>query len=166
MSVEIVKSKIEEWLQPVLNEKNLFLVEIRFILGRKLEVYIDSDEGIHIDDCASISRFLENHLDGSGLVPDNYILEVSSPGMDNPLKVPRQYKRRIGRILEIAKNDGTMIEAQLMEADDEKIKLQEVREEKNKNKKNKNNIQPEEPLKEYVLNYDEIKRAVLQFKFS
>ncbi len=165
MSVETVNSKIEEWLQPVLNEKNLFLVEIRFILGRKLEVYIDSDTGIHIDDCASTSRFLESHLDGSGLVPDNYILEVSSPGMDNPLKVPRQYKRRIGRILEIVKNDGTMFEAQLMEADNEKIKLQEVREEKKKNKKNKNNIQAEEPLKEYILNYDEIKKAVLQFKF-
>ena len=149
----------------MLNEKNLFLVEIRFILGRKLEVYIDSDTGIHIDDCASTSRFLESHLDGSGLVPDNYILEVSSPGMDNPLKVPRQYKRRIGRILEIVKNDGTMFEAQLMEADNEKIKLQEVREEKKKNKKNKNNIQAEEPLKEYILNYDEIKKAVLQFKF-
>ena len=123
MSVETVNSKIEEWLQPVLNEKNLFLVEIRFVLGRKLEVYIDSDQGIHIDDCASISRFLEGHLDGSGLVPDNYILEVSSPGMDNPLKVPRQYKRRIGRILEVVKNDGTMFEAQLTEADNEKIKL-------------------------------------------
>ena len=101
-----------------------------FRWGVRIEVYVDSDTGIHIDDCAAISRFLEGHLDGSGIVPDNYILEVSSPGMSNPLMLPRQYKKRIGRILEVVKTDGTLIEARLEEADDEKIKLREVLPEK------------------------------------
>src|SRR5581483_6986185 len=119
MNFDTVKSHIEGWIKPALNEKNLFLVDIKFSMGRKIEVYIDSDEGVHIDDCAEISRFLEKHLDGSGIVPTNYILEVSSPGMSNPLKVPRQYKKRLGRMLEVVKTDGTRLEAQLVSADDE-----------------------------------------------
>ena len=166
MNFELVKQKIEGWLQPLLEEKNLFLVDIRFSMGRRIELYADSDTGIHIDDCAIISRFLEKHLDGSGVVPDNYILEVSSPGMSNPLRVPRQFKRRIGRILEVVKNDGQEIEGLLIEADDEKIKLQEVREEKKKKKPRPGvEAEAEEPAKEYVLPYSEIKKAVLQFKF-
>ena len=117
MNFEAVKNKIEEWLQPTLNEKNLFLVDIKFPMGRQVEVYVDSDKGIHISECAEISRFLEKNLDGSGLVPDNYILEVSSPGMDNPLRVPRQYKRRIGRVLEITKTDGAQVVGELVEGE-------------------------------------------------
>jgi ribosome maturation factor RimP len=166
MNFELVKQRIEGWLQPLLEEKNLFLVDIKFSMGRRIELYVDSDEGIHIDDCAAISRFLEKHLDGSGIVPDNYILEVSSPGMSNPLKVPRQYKKRIGRVLEVVKNDGAQIEAQLVVADDEKITLREVKDEKKKPKyKPGGSIEPEEKPKEYILKYDEIKKAVLQFKF-
>ena len=164
MVFETVKDKIQEWLQPLLTDKNLFLVDIKFSMGRQLEVYIDSDEGIHISQCAEISRFLEKNLDESGLVPANYILEVSSPGMSNPLKVPRQYKRRIGRVLEIIKTDGTEIIAQLTKADNEKINLLEVIEEpksKTQKAKQKEVKQP----KEYELKFDEIKKATLQFKF-
>lgn len=164
MNFEVIKTKIEEWLQPILNEKNLFLVDIKFPMGRQIEVYVDSDEGIHISECADISRFLEKNLDGSGLVPENYILEVSSPGMSNPLRVPRQYKRRIGRILEIVKTDGTQIEGQLLEADDEKIKVREVIEEKLSKTQKAKNKEVKEP-QEFVLTFDEIKKAVLQFKF-
>ena len=166
MNFEEVKSKIGEWLKPLLNEKNLFLVDIKFPMGRQIDVYIDSDDGIHISECAEVSRFLEKLLDESGLVPENYILEVSSPGMENPLKVPRQYKRRIGRILEILKTDGKQIEGQLVEADDEKIKLREVVEEKKKKKSEtgKQKTETEQP-KEWTLKFDEIKKAVLQFKF-
>jgi ribosome maturation factor RimP len=161
MDVQTIKSRIEEWLNPLLKERNFFLVEIKISMGKKVEVYVDSDEGIHIDDCALISRFLEKHLDGSGLVPDNYILEVSSPGMNNPLRVPRQYKKRIGKKLEIIKTNGEKIEAQLIEADEEKIKLIETIEEK-KNKKNKGTAP--EP-KHYELKYADIKRATVIFSF-
>lgn len=163
MNFEEVKSKIEEWLQPLLHEKNLFLVDIKFPMGRQIEVYVDSDEGIHISECADISRFLEKNLDGSGLVPENYILEVSSPGMSNPLKVPRQYKRRIGQVLEIVKTDGTQLAGRLVEAGEHKIKLVEEKEQKSKTQKAKSK-ETAEP-KEFELSFDEIKKAVLQFKF-
>jgi ribosome maturation factor RimP len=166
MDFEIVKSSIDNWLQPMLEEKDLFLVEVRFAMGRKIEVYVDSDTGINIDDCATISRFLEQHLDGSGIVPDNYILEVSSPGMSNPLVIPRQYKKRIGRMLEVIKNDGTVVEAQLEAADDEQIKLKEVLPVKSKTQL-KAESKKANPVvaKEYEIKYNDIKRAVLQFKF-
>ena len=165
MNVEAIKNKLEEWLQPELEARNLFLVDIKFPNSRQIEVYIDSDEGIHISECAELSRLLEKNIDGSGLLPENYILEVSSPGMENPLLVPRQYKRRIGRVFEVLKTDGTQLEAQLVEADEEKIKLREVVAEKKKKKTTVSRQQTTETPREWTLKFDEIKKAVLQFKF-
>lgn len=164
MNFDEVKNKIEAWLQPLLTEKNFFLVDIKFPMGRQIEVYVDSDEGIHISECAELSRFLEKNLDESGLVPENYILEVSSPGMTNPLKVPRQYKRRIGRILEITKTNGQQLEAKLLAVDDDKITLEEVLPEVKKKKKKGEEPVAAEP-KVFALHYAEIKRALIQFKF-
>lgn len=164
MNFEIVKQKIEEWLKPLLEEKDFFLVDVRFSSGRKIEVYADSDTGIQIDDCALISRFLESHLDGSGIVPENYILEVSSPGMSNPLKVPRQYKKRIGRLLEVIKTDGERFEGELQSADEEKIVLREVVHEVKK-KKGKGPEEEKPEPKQWALPYKEIKKAVLVFNF-
>ena len=163
MDQEIVKQKIAEWLAPLLEEKNLFLVDVRISMGRKIEVFADSDTGITIEECALISRLVEKNLDGSGIVPDNYILDSSSPGMSNPLKVPRQYKKRIGRVLEIDKNDGSHLEGTLLAADDQQITLQEILPELKKKDKKKG-VKEEEP-KEFVVKYTEIKKAVLQFKF-
>ncbi len=163
MNFEAVKNKIEEWLQPVLDERNLFLVDIKFPMGRQVEVYVDSDKGIHISECAEISRFLEKNLDESGLVPENYILEVSSPGMDNPLRVPRQYKRRVGQVLEVTKTDGLQVLGELIAVNDANIKLRDVPEEMSKTQKAKSKERPE--LKEYKLKFEEIKKAVVQFKF-
>ncbi len=170
MNFETVKSKIEEWLAPVLQEKNLFLVDIKFSQGKRIEVYADSDEGIHISECAELSRFIEKNLDGSGLVPDNYILEVSSPGMSNPLRVPRQYKRRIGRVLEVVKTDGTTIEAELTEVTEDGIKLQQLAETKSKTQKAKEKKAAggkqitAETVQEWQIGFSEIKKATLQFK--
>lgn len=156
---------MEEWLVPFLNERNLFLVDIKFSMGKKIEVFADSDTGIHIDECAQVSRFVEANLDGSGLVPDNYILEVSSPGMSNPLKVPRQYKRRIGRKLEVLKTNGEMLLVQLVAVQDDRIVLTEVKEEKSKKKQKEDTSKEQKNLSEFELKYSEIKRAVLVFNF-
>ena len=161
-----LKEQIGEWLKPLLEEQNLFLVDVKTAGKAKIEAFVDGDTGITISQCAEISRFLEKHLDGSGLVSDHYTLDVSSPGMDNPLKVPRQYKKRIGRILEIVKTDGTDIKAELIAADDEKIKLRElVKPEKKKKKGAKLQPKAEEP-KEFELKYSEIKKALIQIDWS
>ena len=160
-----LKQQITDWLQPLLEEKDLFLTDIKISGKAKVEVYVDADNGITIEQCAEISRFLEKHLDGSGLVSDHYLLDVSSPGMSNPLRVPRQYKRRIGRILDIIKADGTELEAELVAVDEEKITLKTlVKEEKKKKKGPKTEEKPEEP-KIFELKYEEIKKALIQLKW-
>jgi ribosome maturation factor RimP len=159
-----LRQQIEEWLRPLLEEKNLFLVDIKLSGKAKVEVYADADDGITIEQCAEISRFLEKHLDGSGLVSDHYMLDVSSPGMSNPLKVPRQYKRRIGRILEILKTDGTELEGELVAVSDESIMLKTQVKEVKKKKGVKTEEKPEEP-KTFDLKYAEIKRALIQLKW-
>ena len=161
-----LKEQIGEWLKPLMEDMNLFLVDVKTGGKARVEVFADGDMGITIGQCAEISRFLEKHLDGSGLVSDHYVLDVSSPGMDNPLKVPRQYKKRIGRILDLIKADGTELEAELIAADDEKIKLREIpKPEKKKKKGPKTEEKAEEP-KEIELKYSEIKKAVIQIAWK
>jgi ribosome maturation factor RimP len=135
MNFDEVKHKIAEWLNPILTEKDFFLVDIKISAGKRIEVYVDADQGIHIDDCAFLSRQLEKNLDESGIVPENYVLEVSSPGMSNPLKVYRQYLRRIGQTLEVVKPNGERIEGKLIKADENGFVLQEIVLEKKKKKK-------------------------------
>ena len=161
-----LKEQIGEWLKPLMEELNLFLVDVKTAGKTKIEVFADGDTGITISQCAEISRFLEQFLDGSGLVSDHYTLDVSSPGMDNPLKVPRQYKKRIGRILEIVKTDGTDVKAELIAADDEKIKLRELSKPEKKKKKGPKTEQKVEEPKEFELKYSEIKKAVIQIDWS
>ncbi len=162
-----VQQLITDTITPTLQEKDLFLVEIKVLLGgKKIEVYADSQEGIGIDDCAILSRMIEKVLDGNPIVPENYLLEVSSPGMTNPMKVPRQYLRRIGKVLEVATNDGKNIEAKLLEANDNSILLEEVKPEKKAAKKGaKAATVKEEEAKKFELKYSDIKKAVVQFKF-
>ena len=66
-----------------------------------LRVYADKEGGITIDDCVLISRALEAKLDAEDFIPDAYILEVSSPGLGRPLKKEKDYKRSIGREVDI-----------------------------------------------------------------
>jgi ribosome maturation factor RimP len=159
-----LKEQIQAWLSPLLTEQDLFLVDVKTSGKAKVEVYVDGDSGITISQCAEISRFLEKHLDGSALVSPSYTLDVSSPGMSNPLRVPRQYRRRIGRILEIIKTDGTELEVELMAADEDKIKVKTVVKAAKKPKKGKEAIKVEEP-KEFELPYAAIKRALIQIEW-
>jgi ribosome maturation factor RimP len=90
---------------------------------KKISIILDGDSGISIDDCAEVSRQLSKHLDESSLIDDNYILEVSTPGLDQPLKLKRQYKRNIGRKLRVKKVDQTLVEGKLSVVDEEFITL-------------------------------------------
>lgn len=87
---------------------------------KKVLVLVDSDQGINIDECAVISRQLSEALDESGLIADNYLLEVSTPGLDQPLKLRRQYVKNVGRNLKLTLQDGT-VEGKLMEVQDDQV---------------------------------------------
>lgn len=165
MDTDQVKSAISEWLAPELEARNLFLVDVKISIGRKIEVFADSDTGIQIEECAVLSRLLESKLDGSGLVPENYILEVSSPGMANPLKVPRQYRRRIGRRLDIQLTGGEQISAILQEADEDGVRLLEYLAPLKASKSAAKKAGPAPEPRQWNLAYSQIKKAVLHFDF-
>ena len=160
-----VKEKIAQWLQPILDEKNAYLVDVKVLLGgKKVEVYVDTDTGIDIGTCAELSRHLEQFLDGGGAVPENYTLDVSSPGMTNPLKVPRQYKKRIGRTLEVWLNDGTFVEGVLKAADDNQIVIEKAGKEKKKSKKQDTSATAETP-QPISIRHNDIKKALIQLNW-
>jgi len=92
--------KTEEIAQSAANSRNAFLVGLgeRKERGRRIiQVFVDTDEGITIAQCAEISREMAGALDVQNVINEPYELEVSSPGTDKPLKLLRQYKKNIGR---------------------------------------------------------------------
>ena len=123
MNTEAVKLKVIEWLvEESLRQPEYFLVDIK-VQGKKISVFLDGDKGITIDKCAEFSRFLQRHLEGERIA-SNYILEVSSPGMDNPFKAARQYKNAIGKEVSVIKFDGIRVDGVLKEADENKVLLE------------------------------------------
>ena len=96
------EEKIEQWLQEILSETDCFIISSKLGLDANYKFFIDSDTGFSLDKSTKINRALRNQIDESGLFPEgNYSLEISSPGVTEPLKMPRQYKKNIGRLLEI-----------------------------------------------------------------
>lgn len=157
------ESKIRELIEPRLKEEDLFLVDVRILPGSKIQVFLDSDDNITINQCAAISRYLESFLDQGGIVPTNYLLEVSSPGMSSPLKVLRQYKKRMGRTLEVTKNDGSKVVGILRSYDESGITLEE--ELAPMSKKSQKTTPVQEPKKMELL-FKDIKSVFVQFKFK
>jgi len=97
-------SQIEEIILPILSQSDAFLIDISIRksgAGPLLEIFIDSDSGITTDRCAEISREIAKEIDAANLFEKRYHLVVSSPGIDRPLKLPRQYHRNIGRTITI-----------------------------------------------------------------
>jgi len=101
---------IRELLQDELIRRDLFLVEVLVKPVNKITVYLDSMKGVTLDECMNISRFLESRLDRN---TEDYELEVSSPGLDRPLKLPVQFVKNIGRLLDVVKYDGKKITGRL-----------------------------------------------------
>ncbi|GIV34771.1 MAG: hypothetical protein KatS3mg031_2306 [Chitinophagales bacterium] len=121
MDTEIVIGKVTQWVeQKFSREPEFFFVDAR-LHGRKLTVFIDGDQGITVDKCAEVSRYLQHHLDKENLLGDDYILEVSSPGIDNAFKTQRQYLKAIGREVAVVRYDGQKIIGTLAEVHDDKL---------------------------------------------
>lgn len=136
------KAQITEWLQPYLNNDQLYIVDIQLV-GRqggriKVTVLIDSDMGITIDECALISRRLGGQLDELNFFGESpFTLEVSSPGVDFPLTFGRQYVRNVGRQLTVTLVDGIIRKGRLELVGDDHIVLDIVAEKQSKTKKKK-----------------------------
>ena len=98
------EKKVLEIAEPIILEKGLELADLEFVKEGPnwyLRVYIDKDGGVTIEDCENVSRILEKKLDETDPIEQAYILEVSSPGIDRPLKKPEHFEKYIGEIIDI-----------------------------------------------------------------
>ncbi len=94
----------EELVTPIIDENHFELVDVEYVkegADYYLRVYADKEGGINIDDCVLISRALEVKLDEKDFIKDPYILEVSSPGLGRPLKKEKDFKRSIGKDVDV-----------------------------------------------------------------
>ena len=112
----IDKFKVLDLIKDALEGTEKYLVNMKIPPDNRIFVDIDGDNGITIDECIELSRLIENSLDRE---EEDFELNVSSAGADSPLKMPRQYKRHIGRNLSVDALDGSHVEGTLAEADDD-----------------------------------------------
>lgn len=120
-----MEKRIREIVEETIAENpSIFLVDI-VVKGNagniKVIVLLDGDEGISIDECSRISRTLGNQMEEEEIMDGKYTLEVSSPGLDHPLKLHRQYVKNKGRNLEVETTEGQKIEGKLTEVTDQEI---------------------------------------------
>jgi len=127
MSTASPLEQIENFLSRLIEQSgDIFLVEAKITPGNQITVLLDADNGITIEKCTAINKALYKYIEESGLFPDgNFSLEVSSPGVDKPLKLHRQYKKNIGRKVEVELNDGTKLEGKLTQVNEEEITIEE-----------------------------------------
>ena len=118
--------------EKIADRDDLFLVSVKMHPSGKLEVLIDGDNGVSIADCVAISRHVGFHLEEEDAISHAYRLEVSSPGIDTPLTATRQYRKNIGRIVQIRLEDSTTKEGKLLEVEDEYVTILEKIKEKGK----------------------------------
>ena len=101
---EIYEQKAEALLEPIVTEHDFELVDVEYVKEGSnfyLRAYIDKPEGITVDDCEVVSRAFSQKLDEEDFIDEAYIMEVSSPGLGRPLKKEKDYKRSMGKELEI-----------------------------------------------------------------
>jgi len=116
----INEQKIQNLIDEKLSGTDVFLVELRVKTDNKIRVFIDSERGITIDDCVALSRHIEGNLDRE---QEDFGLDVSSAGLDLPLRVPRQFKKNEGRNVHVIMNDGAEIKGKLVEATEENFQV-------------------------------------------
>lgn len=105
-----LKGIIQAFVEELIQGSELFLVDVRISNSgkrNKIAVLLDSDTGISIDQCAKISREISQKIEAGNFDDMSYVLEVSSPGLDEPLKIKRQYLKNRGRELQVILNDDT-----------------------------------------------------------
>ena len=128
-----VQQAVEEWLQG----KDYFLVDINISADDRIVVEIDHADGVWIEDCANLSRFIEERVSRE---EEDYELEVGSAGLGQPFKILRQYEIHVGKEVETLAKDGKKYRGTLLSVDPEGFELgvkQKVKEEGKKRPVNK-----------------------------
>ncbi len=149
----IKKTDIEAIIGEHLAGTDLFLIDLKVSPSNRISVYIDGDNGVTIDNCIALSRAIEGSLDRE---EEDFELNVSSAGAEQPLKLKRQYIKNKGRNIQVLTLSEEIIEGKLIDADDNKIVIEPKK--KKKGAKGKEIL----PLE---ISYEEIEEAKIVIMF-
>ena len=129
MNSTSLQDRLENMVATMLEgNEDYFLVNLKIKPGNNIKVMLDADSGVTIDKCVSYNRKLYKLIEEAGLFPDgDFSLEVSSAGIDEPLKLDRQYKKNIGRQVEVVLNDGARVEGKLTAVNPDGLVLEETK---------------------------------------
>ena len=156
MSNEAAITQIEQWVNQVLAEEpEYFLVSARIKPTNNLKIFLDGDAGITIEKCVQVNRKLYKLIEEAAIYPEGeFSLEVSSPGLEEPLKMHRQYIKNTGREIEVLFADDTRKEGKLLAVTENDILLEHT---EGKGKK--------AVTQQLVIPFTNIKSTTVQIKF-
>lgn len=126
MTQEEIIQKVTAIINELITEDSgIFLVELRIKPTNNLKVFLDADAGLPIDKLVQLNRKLYPVIEEAGIfTPGDFSLEVSSAGIDQPLKLYRQYVKNTGRFVEVLLNDGTIMEGQLQRVNNDSFEIE------------------------------------------
>ena len=156
MPLESVVNNIEHLVKTFLeNEPGYFLVEVKIKPTNNIKVFIDGDNGLSIEKCSQFNRQLYKIIESKNLFPTgDFSLEVSSPGVDKPLKSQRQYQKNTGRLVEVLFNDGSAKTGRLIQVSNDDIIIEETT---GKGRKAE--------TKQFIIPFSNIKTTTVQIEF-
>ncbi|MAP53905.1 ribosome assembly cofactor RimP [Altibacter sp.] len=155
----MMREKVTQLLEQALEKnKSLFLIDYSISEANHIRVILDGDKGVSVEDCIAVSREIEHNLDREEV---DFSLEVMSAGVSEPLKLPRQYKKNVGRTLKLRTKDDSAFEGTLVSATEEAVTLQWKAREPKPVGKGKVTVQ-----KEAVLPYKDIAEAKVMITFN
>ncbi len=118
--------EISRLTEKFIDNDEIFLVDVN-IKGKpgnlKIQVFIDGDQYVNVDECSKISRKISNDLEERDIIDGRYIIEVSTPGVEKPLKIIRQFPKHIGRELEIITKENKKYQGELLNVLGEEIEI-------------------------------------------
>lgn len=154
----IDKNKVKDLVAEWLDGKEYFLVDLTVDDQNKITVEIDHKDGVWIEDCCELSKFIESKLDRE---VEDYELEVGSAGIGQPFKVLQQYVNSIGYDVELLTSDGKKMEGCLKEADEDGFVVIVTEKQKIEGKKRPQMVDVEKPFK-----YADVKwvKSIIDFK--
>jgi ribosome maturation factor RimP len=154
ISVEKVRSLIEDKIQ----NTEFYIIDLKISNTNQINVEIESDKPVSITDCVEISKFVENSLDRE---QEDFAIQVSSYGVDKPLKHYRQYIKNIGREVDVNFADGKKEKGQLIKADQETFTIEYKAKEKKENSNKKIVV-----VKQQQISYNEVKETKIKISFK
>ena len=154
----ITEDQIRKLVEQKVEGTDMFIVSVKVSSSNNIKVEVDADNGLSIDKCVEVSRHIEGNLDRE---KEDFELSVTSPGADQPLRLPRQFKKHIGRNLKVLREEQGKVVGELIEAKDETFTVMETRKERLEGKKKKVIVE-----EKHEFAYNQIKEAKVVISFK